>query len=452
MSAGKTATTNVGISGGAPAPAANSGEISAQPAGGGSFDQRLRQLFRGELLVPAALVFLLSLPVFSRLIGAPDVTRARTDHFVHLNLAKRLAMRGESPPHPLYHYFIVFLSLGRNLAAFEGVAAFVLAFALGVRAYLTALLFSMRNEPRLWQTIVVCLALALAMPLPNWWQTPRSLQPQMTEYFLKRMPAPGWWDLPSVSRGQVAANAWHNPTVIFAMPFCLLLFILGLQSLHQLRASWMAGVGGVMVVSLLAKPNYALAFAPCFAVAAGIVGWRERRAGRLSTQDLVWRGAVALGPALAVLGLQYRGTFAAGQAADARVVFAPLAAWGGLMPVHTIPFAILLGLAFPLAVAVLYRSKAVREPKLLLASAVLAVAILQYALLAETGPRAEHGNFGWGVLLANQVLFVACADFLLRQPASNARRAGFGVLGLHVLSGCICLTRGLFVPDLVTEY
>jgi hypothetical protein len=432
--------------------AANSAGAPAQAPAWQRLGEHWRRLARGELLIPALLLFLLSQPLFARLVSAPDPGVPLSDHLYHVGLAAQLARENIAPRHPLFHYCVILLSFGDNPKVMFGIASIVLALALAARAYLTAVLFTQGNTPSLVAICGLCLVLALVMPLPNWWVNPLSLVPRESAIFRTDMPSPGWWQLPSVYWGQVSPNVWHNPTGIMAMPFCLLLFLGGYRALETLRPAMLVAAGGVMVLTTLAKPIYVLAFAPCFGIAA-LAGYvRSLRAGQLTIRDVIQGLAAAFGPVAVVLLIQYRRTFGEGRLEEIRVVFAPLAAWSQLTPVQYIPFAILLGIVFPLAVATLYRREVFRDGKLMLAWAVFAVAIAQYALLAETGPRAEHNHFGWGAILADQVLFVTCCDFLLRQPASNSRHAAFVVLGLHVLSGIIYLARCLFVPSLANVF
>jgi hypothetical protein len=417
-------------------------------AGGGrkTFADRLQPFLRAELILPALILFVLSVPLFCRLVAAPDPTSPFSDHMAHLRIVRRLAASGDYPPHPFYHLCVIVLSAGNNGWAMAGMAALVLAWATGARAYLSALLFTSRNAPSLPVLVALCFGLALAMPLPNWWDPRYKMMPMGAARYFNEMPSPGWWDFPAVFRGQVSPNVWHNPTGIFAMPFALLAFLLGLRALEPPRLSAAALAGGAMVLSLLAKPNYVLAFAPCFAVALAVVLARATRAGRLGVPSALGQAAAAFGPAAAVLALQYLSVYRNGPSEDGGVIFAPFLAWSAVSP--DILASVLLGIAFPLAVAVFYFRGVVRDPKLLLAWSVLGVAILQYALLAESGERLNHNNFGWGPVLANQVLFVVCCDFLLRRPSSAYRYVAFGVLGLQVLSGCVCLTRCLLVPSM----
>jgi hypothetical protein len=436
-------------------------------AGGSWIDrvvERARLFTRAELLWPALVVFFASLPVFSRLVGAADVKSPYSDHKAHLLLALRLAAGGADstrgpvrelkagqnlPPHPLFHLCLFALSAGNNPEAFAGIAAVLLALAIAGRAYLTALRFTSDNAVSPLVAIGLCILLALATPLPNWWWTPRKLLLWTADRYLAEMPA-FLWDFPCLYLGQVSPNVWHNPTGIFAMPFALLVFVVGLHALETQRTGPMVALGAALVLSLLAKPNYVLAFAPCFAAAAGVGYFRAVRSGRLRLRDVLLQLLAAAGPPLAVLLYQFRSQYGTADAGQGRVIWSPFLAWSVFS--RNIPVSLLLSIAFPLTSTLLYARSAVRNPAVLLAWAAFAVAVAQYALLAESGDRVSHGNFGWGPVLANQVLFVACCDFLLRQPASGLRRIAFLVLGAHAACGSITLIRCLLIPSLANVF
>ena len=123
-----------------------------------------------------------------------------------------------------------------------------------------------------------CPLLTLAMPLPNWWRG----------YLMVAQPS---------------ANIWHNPTAPFAMPFCLALFLGGMRLLAQLDYRTAALTGVLMVLSLLAKPNYVLAFAPVFGPTLLAMLWRAWQEGRPAS-ILVGIALLTFGPAIAVASVQ----------------------------------------------------------------------------------------------------------------------------------------------------
>ncbi len=356
-------------------------------------------------LLPAAVLFVLTLPIFSRLARSGDYP-------LHINFALDMVRGKGTPPHPLFHACLVALIGGDNPVSAPGVVAFMMAAAKAAQAYLTAVVLCAARPLRPFALTLLCLALALAMPLPNWWKFD-------TEH---------WWKS-DIVLGQVTPNVWHVPTGVFAVPFALALFVCGTRVLAEPGVRAAAWTGLAMVLSLLAKPNYALAFAPClgFALLAAVIRavWARRLGAGTGARVLL----LTFGPAAVVLLVQL---FILTR--DVSIVRTPpFAVWR--LHSKNIPASLLLGIAFPLAVAVCYPRQVNRSLPLTLAWTTLGVAVATFALFAESFPRITHANWWWGMLYADQVLFVASAALLLEQRAGPARAFCFGVLGLHVLSG-----------------
>src|ERR1700722_9803829 len=76
-------------------PGARAGQIRQSRASGsegaGSHTEPARLLFRGELLVPALVVFFASMPIFARLIGGAVGDTSFSDYDPHFMLAFALA-------------------------------------------------------------------------------------------------------------------------------------------------------------------------------------------------------------------------------------------------------------------------------------------------------------------------------------------------------------------------
>src|SRR4051794_28633890 len=118
-----------------------------------------RRSMRSRLL-PAVLVFTLAFPVLSHFIHLGD-------NLWHIQLAREMERRESIQPHPLFHVCLIALTARGDSLTAPGVVAFMLAAALALRAWLTAgeLTESARVSPL--TAAVLCLGLALAMPLPS---------------------------------------------------------------------------------------------------------------------------------------------------------------------------------------------------------------------------------------------------------------------------------------------
>jgi hypothetical protein len=366
-------------------------------------------------LVPAVVVFLFALPILLRMTGEKE-----TDHGKHIELALVTGSLAEPQPHPLFRWCLLALGGRAYPDAAPAMAAILLALALGARAWLTAGLLATARELSPWTLTGLCLALAVAMPLPNWWK------------------------FPDIYLGQPAPNVWHNPTTILASPLALAVFLLSVRALEDVRWRIFAAAGVTMAVSLLAKPNYLLAFGPCFFVLLLGKLIRDARAGRLTPDGAAARMLLAFALPAAVVGWQYVIMYPA-YAGAPRVIFEPLVIW--TMFTKSIPLSILLGIAFPIAVVATSPRALPGDRGMWLAWLPMIVSLLEYALLAESGKRFNHANLGWGMILCSGVLFVASCEFLLRQPFRLPQWLALSVLGLQVASGCVFLVRSLQEPS-----
>jgi hypothetical protein len=352
-------------------------------------------------LIPAILIGFLAFPIFSHFVHWGD-------HVFHIDVAMHMWRGDGMPPHPLFHACLLLLTAGENYLAAPGVVAFMLAAALGIRAWLTADQFVRAGTNSVFAATALCLALALALPLPNWWQG---------ELYI----------------GNVSPNTWHNPTGVFAMPFALATFLIGMRLIEEPSLRKALGAGPFLALSLLAKPNYLLAFGPYFGLGLTAALIRAVRKGMLTPLAAVGILLLTFGPPALVLAGQYKWL-----RQDTTILFVPWEVWNQFTHRH-IPGSMLIGIAYPLAVLICFPGKVNSSPRLVAAWTTLVVGMATYALFAERGERLAHANFGWGMIYADQVLFIVSTAFLLRQPGRIRQVVCFAVLALHALSGIRCL-------------
>ncbi len=266
--------------------------------------------------------------------------------------------------------------------------------------------------------------------------------------------------------GYIPTSAYHNPTIVALKPFALVLFGLvmgmfkitpstsflvygeGEQSLtpdrfplerverREKRQSLWYGLlcATVTVLSILAKPNYVMAFLPALVLGMGWAWWRE------------WpvRWGVIIGgvivPAAAVLGAQ-----ALLFGATGGIIFSPLAViyeWDRIINPASSDALILkfvLSALFPLCVYLCFWKWARQTFYLNVAWAVFGIGAAYGYLLAEGGSRLGAGNFTWSGQITLLVLFAASAAFMVdkRQRLLSNKRLFVctAALGLHLVSG-----------------
>ncbi len=208
---------------------------------------------------------------------------------------------------------------------------------------------------------------------------------------------------------------YHNPTLIalrlFAIPVSLL--ALKVFSFPSYRDSNHRSYTRLLCALLLllatqVKPSYTIVLIPgCCAFAA----WRTLRGHRVDWKFLVLGICI---PGSLMLGLQYLISYS-NFADGSTISFGFLAFTRYWIPDWRVPVQLLLSLAFPLTVYLLYFAEARKHLYLNLSWTVFAVSALVTYCVYESGPRVDHGNFLWNSYITVFVLMFASVLFLVQQ-------------------------------------
>ncbi|HXY38645.1 MAG TPA: hypothetical protein VEQ10_03200 [Vicinamibacteria bacterium] len=358
--------------------------------------------------------------LFLQYLSRPDL-----DQGLHVLFTRQLLDEGTLLPHFLYHLLVALVAgLSEDTGALTFAATLVLT-ALVLLKLVVSLLVLRQLAARAGAPLGPPAALALALA------------------FFFVAPLPTWWEPENIYLGQLSPTVWHNPTAITALPLALASFwvLLGSGSLLRLSVNKpeAAGVslgralaaGGLLALSVTAKPNFALAFLP-----AVFVLWLLQR--RLSPLRLLLLGL----PALGVLAWQYLHAISSGLEARGAglVLLRPLSVWRLYSP-HPLVSG-LVSLAFPLAVLAFARRDLRHRQPLAAAWLLTLVALAEFALLAEPEPRTGDANYYWGLVPATYLLFLlSAAELLAPRPLPGRRRlARLGcwlLLLLHAASGIV---------------
>jgi hypothetical protein len=251
------------------------------------------------------------------------------------------------------------------------------------------------------------------------------------------MPLPDWWKPSSLYLDKIAPTIWFNSTTMLAVPFAILLFFAAVKWLDQPTIPRFLWVVLFSLLSVLSKPNYVLAIAP---VEGGVVLIKAsvQRKPQIIRACFLYAGLVLV--LVAVLCFQYYDTTSSGPWANAatgkqttHIILAPFAVWS--LYSHNIPVSLLLSIAFPISVVVVYFKEIRRNAAFGLAWAVLAVALLQYVLFAEGGELLWDANWIWGSNIAVYIVFLVSAAVFAAQPRSPRFYFVLTLFSLHLAAG-----------------
>ncbi|QMT58823.1 hypothetical protein [Legionella sp. PC997] len=231
--------------------------------------------------------------------------------------------------------------------------------------------------------------------------------------------------------GNIVPNQWHNSTLILAMPFNLLLFYYSVKEIRAERWSSFLIMGILSLISILCKPNFSLAYLPILCVAILILNFNSHH----YFQAFIKCALVAI-PSLLVLLYQWYFTFIDSSVPlhNSKTIIAPFLVWSHFSP-HII-ISLLLSIAFPLSIFILYFEKI--NLYLILAWLTFLLAVASFSFLAEY-PNWVNGNYGWGLISSCYILFLFSAVCLLNQPFDWKTKVAYTVLVIHFLSGCFLL-------------
>jgi hypothetical protein len=234
---------------------------------------------------------------------------------------------------------------------------------------------------------------------------------------------------PNLYYGYLTPISWHNPTQQPNKLFTLWIYFLYCSEFldsPRARMSRVVSMGGLSILSALAKPSFLVAFLPT--------------AGLFACADLVrrrWRQVVlfAAGIALpAALVLLWQARVAYGTQAAPSVVFVPFVVWNFEETLYKLP----ASLAFPIVVGTIAWREGRHDPKIQFTVVFTAIALFVTFCLGEGGPRLMEGNFAWTGQTAVFLAYVEALLFLLSHPgAGRTRQLAWVVFGVHVLCGVI---------------
>jgi len=220
---------------------------------------------------------------------------------------------------------------------------------------------------------------------------------------------PTFGDIPTMANGYLAANVYHNPTVLLLKPFAIAQFVLAVWMFNHSKSNWKGILLAALVsaAAVFSKPSYVICLLPAMTFIALVKLCKK--------QPVDWLKLV-LGfvlPSVAFLIWQFLITF--GPEADSRLIFAPLMVMSHFS--NKLLIKLLLSILFPLLVTVLCWKDAIRDIRIQLGWSGFIVGCLCAYFLAETGTRQLSANFVWSAEITLLLLFFGCVLFLVERQS-----------------------------------
>ena len=389
----------------------------------------------GEVMrkfVPYIVLFIISLMIIIPVVSSASA-ETRTDFSLHYKYALELPEKVHVA-HVLYYATILFYNkVLPNTSAFSANTFSMMTFMSPLLILLFALLKRTANG-RIKDSSIGVLAICLFLMAPiSVFADNRSMT------------------------GYVNSTVWHSPTFhalrLFIVPVSLLaLRIIDGSVYRDLRQHvyFVLLTASLLSLAILAKPSYAIALLPGLCLFTLYRVWKR--------QQVDW-AILLLGiilPSSVLLAMQYLVNYGNGHDGIQFGLF--LSARMHVVSIWQIPFRIILSLAFPLSVYLLYFSEARKHTYLNLSWLVCFVGLSFMYCFNVTGWRSGHAVFNWTAYSTTFVLMYATAQFLVEKYSAERRRSlqvevsakrplslrhilVVAVFGLHVIFGMIYFFR-----------
>ena len=336
----------------------------------------------------------------------------------HLAYCRDLATHPLSVPHPLFHLTVLFTSSLSGLGI-KYSAAVALA---GVTTSLAIIIFRILKSSLREQA----------------YTNPELLFVTLLMMTVSSVFVPGL--VGNFVLGQGSPNVWNSATLLAVKPLAFLaVFLLVNGNKGTDSGTYYVTALIVTFLSILAKPSFIFVFLPALWVLAAIT---RKLTDRRFLSFLIGLSVISAVTVTLQFMSIYHGASVYNES-DSGVKLDFLGVWS--MYTQNVPLSIVLGLAFPLCVALANPKRIYENESLMLCWLMTIFGIVIAATLAESGRRYHHGNFRWSYLISQQLIFVfSMVEFLKWQKkAIGAFRDDVtaAALSLHIISGMIYTVR-----------
>ncbi len=366
-----------------------------------------------QVIILSVIIFLISI-LFFYLVIELNIT---TDIKAHYLALKESVYYGKFPIPPLYYLSIYILSGFNRIFNLENVVVLVLSCAI-VGKYLASLqlanyIYSIdyKSKPVHYLYILVALFLFLSSIFYDF------------ENF-------------NFSLGRIPSSTWHNSTLIFLMPFAILLFHYSFKFIQENKfykkiGSYILILG---IINLLIKPSFLFVFIPAFPLTVLVV--EKNR-----SKKVIYSFALSL-ILFFLLLIEYYFIYVFNLSSLEKeqsngIGIAPFLIFKNYSTNLFLDF--IVSTLFPIISLLVI--KKIRYILIVRYSLLMyIIAFLIAILVIETGNRMYHGNFVWQLIITNYILFLVIGISVLKEIQLNrvSRLKSFLifiVFLLHLFSG-----------------
>ena len=211
--------------------------------------------------------------------------------------------------------------------------------------------------------------------------------------------------------GLQAGNIWHNSTYLGMRmaAMCLLLFYFEYQEVYcrKFKAGQFVWFTALLIFVNVMKPNFILCFAPAMALMLLLDCIRDR--GKTLKRQILFGIPVLISLVVVI----YQTLYLYSGSNEASSVIVDFAYCLKLRTEHPV-IALCQSAAFPIVVLIGNWKSLKTDRRFRVSWLIWLVALAEFLLLCEDGPRKDHGNFSWGYCFALFLIFAVSMVWFYR--------------------------------------
>ena len=391
--------------------------------------QANRRIVENGVLVSAFLLFFLIYILVLNLLFVEDLSD-------HARFALEI-IKGERsvPGNFLLYWLVALLTLfSDNITYYEVALCLLIAGATTYKLGWTQKrigeigLFQSRTKKAYWFSVLTALSLifVFVIPVPSYFVTDR--------FYL----------------GNFVPNMWHNSTTIFLFPFAIILFYQSYKQLVEYKPKRNILIFILILLNVFIKPSFFFVFV-CVYPLFMLIRYKFSKSFWQSLLPLLL-GGLCLILEYYLIYISEKGN--AMVAEESSVIISLFSSYKEYSPLRMLPLALLFSLLFPTVYYICNYRKLKKDILAWYVALSLAVALLVYFVLAESGPRAAHGNFYWQIIISVWLFYFQSLIFLLKDvklEGFTLKNKSLTILySIHVFMGLLFLMR-MFVTRTIMD-
>jgi hypothetical protein len=230
-----------------------------------------------------------------------------------------------------------------------------------------------------------------------------------TMLFVFALPGLNFFQVKDFYLGQLVPNVWHNSTVIFLMPFAILLFFKSYELLFLNSAvpnkKLLIQVAVLIIINVLIKPSFLFTLLPSvfifFCYRKWFLAGSHNKLGHLL--PYIFGLLFIVLEYYIIYRLNYTSSVTGTGSESSKVILAPFKVWRHFS--SSMVIAVITSLFFPLVYLAVSKGQVMKNTIVQFAVVNFVTGLSIWILFAEQGGRMFHGNFFWQVVVACYLLF-----------------------------------------------